>query len=472
MASVRILPPESAGKGTYCVTSSDRTRSGVTFAARVVGRETYRFVGPVAAALIVRSLVAFVVLRSMPLVSDAASYAEVAERLLEHFPGDFAYFWPPGMPYAIWAVWSVIGTGTTEARLLTVAIGVVNVVLVMLLARAVGGNDRIVTVAGWLAALFPPAVLLGTQTYSEGLTTTCLLAAVTLGLAGWRTGRSWLVACAGLPLGYAVVTRPAVVSVVVAFLLLAVVVRTRAVLLGSAGALALVLAVAAPVAAHNRAHDAGLTISTNNERNVWLGNNRYTPLYKTSHLAQRERDELPADVRAYIERIESRSDARQAMREETVRYVAAHPLESILRTVNRVRAFWGYDYVLSREIQKAYEWGDARLLLPLAFEAGGYLVVAVAIVVGLVAGRRHLSRAGLAVIAVLALAYQLPYAFVFTVSSYHAPALALLMPVAAAGAVELWTQHGGVFRQRGLILALCVFAAVQIEYTWFAVRYR
>lgn len=438
----------------------------------MVGATSFRFLAPLAAALIVRSLLAFAVLSSMPLVSDAASYAAVASLIRADFPGDFAYFWPPGMPYAIWAVWSLVGTGTAQARLLTVAIGVVNVALVMILARRAGGDDRVVAVAGWLAALFPPALLLATQTYSEGLTTTCLLAAVILGTAGWQSRRAWPVVLAGLPLGYGILTRPALVAVAVALLVLAVLTRSRQVILGAAGALVLAVAVIVPVAAHNHAHDEGWTVSTNNERNIWLGNNRYTPLYKTSHLAQREPEDLPAEVRAYIEGIEDRPDARRAMREETLRYVSDHPVPTLLRTVNRVRAFWGYDYVFSREIQKAFEWGDAKLLLPLALEAGGYLVVAVAVIVGLVAGRRRLHRPELVMFLALALAYQAPYALVFTVSSYHAPPLALLMPIAAAGALEAWTRRGALLRHRALVVALCVFAAVQIEYTWFAVRYR
>lgn len=432
----------------------------------------YRFLAPVAAALVVRSLVTFVLLRSLPLVSDAAEYAKVAARLRHGFPGDFAYFWPPGTPYAIWAVWSVIGTGTTQAQILSVAIGVVNVVLVMLVARRVGGDDRVVAVAGWLAALYPTIALLDTQTYSEGIVTTCLLSAVALGLAGFQNNRWWLVAVAGLPLGYGVLTRPALLSVVGAFVVLAALTLARPMVFGAAGALALVVALMAPVAAHNHAQGAGWTISTNNERNVWLGNNRYTPLYKTSHLAQREPDELPPDVRAYIERIEARPDARETMREEVVRYVVHHPLETVVRTLSRVRSFWGYDYLMSREIQKAYGWSDAGLLVPLVFEAGGYLMIAVAIIVGLAVGRRRLSRLGLVVLVVLTLAYQLPYALVFTVSVYHDPPIALLMPVAAAGVVEAWKRRGAVLRHRALVVALCVFAAIQIEYTWFAVKYR
>jgi 4-amino-4-deoxy-L-arabinose transferase-like glycosyltransferase len=432
----------------------------------------HRLIAPLAVAVVVRSLLAFVLLRSMPLVSDAAEYAKVAARLQHDFPGDFEYFWPPGTSYAIWAVWSVLGTGTTQARVLAVAIGVINVALVMAIARQVGADDRVVAVAGWVAALFPPAALLATQTYSHDLTTTCLLAAVSLALAGWHRSRWWLVALAGLPLGYGVLTRPPLLSVVVALLVLAVLTRARPVIVGAAAALALAVAVVAPVAAHNHAQGAGWTVSTNGERSVWLGNNRYTPLYKTSHLAQREPAELSPEVRAYVVGIESRTDARDVMVEETVDYVGDHPFETVIRTLNRVRAFWGYDYVLSREIQEAYGWSDATLLVPLAFEAGGYLLVAIAIIVGLVVGRSRLRRPELIVLVALALAYQLPYLFAFSVPSYHAPPVALLMPLAAAGTLEMWERRGAVLRHRWLLVALCLFAVAQVEFTLFAVRYR
>ena len=46
-------------------------------------------------ALLARVVLAFLVARHMPLVSDALSYDEDAREMLVRFPGDKAYYWPP-----------------------------------------------------------------------------------------------------------------------------------------------------------------------------------------------------------------------------------------------------------------------------------------------------------------------------------------------------------------------------------------
>src|SRR5438876_5885799 len=106
-----------------------------------------------------------------------------------------------------------------------------------------------------------------------------------------------------------------------------------------------------PAMQHKAARGAGGTISTNNEGNTWLGNNPYTPNYKTSELGQHPVSEFSPPVRRYLQRFTSRPNEREAQREEALRYIGEHPANTLLRTINRIREFWGFDYTFSRDIE-------------------------------------------------------------------------------------------------------------------------
>jgi hypothetical protein len=404
----------------------------------------------------------------------------VAEGLSKSFPGTTAYFWPPGLPFLLSGIFRVLGPGAAQARLLTVGAGVAGVALVVVLAEQVAREHRTVLAAGWLAALYPPSLLLAAQPYTEELALVCLVGTTVAVLKSWETRRAAWFAVAGAALGFGILVRPSLLSVAAALAVIGVIAwrrdraangKTRQLLVGAAAMAAVVAVILVPVAAFNANHGGGLNVSTNNERNLFLGNNRYTPLYKASHLAQRLPEELPPEVRAYLADFENRPDSRAAMRSEALRYMSSHPLETIVRTTNRIRSFWGFDYVLSREIQQAYGGGGLTLLVPLSLEAGGYVLVATLILVGLITARRRIRRPAVWLLPVLAGAFMVPYAIAFSVPVYHHPAVGLLLPFAAAGLWELNERRSGMLRDKWVVAGVALFAAVQIEFAWFAARF-
>jgi 4-amino-4-deoxy-L-arabinose transferase-like glycosyltransferase len=432
-----------------------------------------------------RALVALVALRSVPIVSDALSYSNAALDIKAHFPGP-AYFWPPGMPYALAAVYRVFGTSATSARLLTVTVGVACTALVAVLSGLVLRRPRDARIAAFAFALYPPSLLLASQPYSEELELLCLLALAVCLLLGLERRRPvWFVG-AGLAAGYAALTRPSSLTVPIALAVAgAVWVRRRRATghppdgrrLFASGTVAAVVAMAVvlPVALHNRSAGGGFTVSTNNERNLFLGNNRYTPLYKTSQFGQRTLDELPPDVRAYLQGFQNRPDARSAMLHEALSYMAGHPVQTLVRTVNRVQAFWGFDYVLSREVQKAKGWGDSKVLPLLALEAGGYLLVAVFAILGLALAWDRVTPAAAVLVLLMVLAFQIPYAIAFAVGFYHAAVIGFLFPFAAAGAGALLDRRPPLrtaLRRARVLVPLGVFVVVQAIYAYFAARFK
>jgi hypothetical protein len=425
-------------------------------------RLTWRWwVTIVSAAVGVRAFAAFVLLGAMPMVSDAREYFELGARFARGDLGG-AFYWPPGESVVLAVGFAAFGSSLVVARVLTIATSVGAVAFSALLARELAG-DRAGRAAGWMAALYAPSVLLCGQTYAQHLAALCLAALAYFGLRAAREGRPVLFALAGVALvpmlviawgGAALRERSARSSVVA----------------GAVLAAGVTLACVAPAFLHDERAGSGWTVSTNNERNLFLGNNPHTPDYKTSHLGQRSLDELDAQTREYLSAFYAREDSRAAMEHEALTYMLLHPFRTALRTFNRATSFWGFDYLASREIQRWHGWG-ARATLPLlALEGGSYLAVATLALVSLFAHRGIGDPGGRNWLLALALVYELPYALAFSGGTYHFPVMPLVVPIAAvalARPLEAWRR---VRRGRATWAALAAFAALQGQYAYYAVK--
>lgn len=436
--------------------------------------------GLVSAAILLRMVVAFVLLGNMPMVSDAKDYFDFAVRLAAGDLGG-AFYWPIGESALLAIPFAIFGPSVLVARLATIAVSVAAVVVTALVARELAG-PRVARTAGWISAAYPPSVLLCGQTYSQHLAALCLVSLAYFGLQALRRPTlAWFLG-AGLALGIGCLTRPSMLSVV-PVLLVAAVLTARArrssivrLALGGAAATAVAIACLVPVLAHNAHAGAGLSLSTNNERNLFLGNNPYTHDYATGHLGQRSLDELPPAAQAYLESFYERPDARSAMRHAAVDYVLGHPLRTAWRTFNRTVSFWGFDYLASREIQKWFGWRSLSTVPLLAVEAGSYCAVAALAIVALFvfggSGDRG-DRVWRIWLVSLAVSYEIPYSLAFSGGTYHFPVIPLLLPLAALAVEELrcrsaWLRLQGRSGRVGAV-ALCVFAAIEAQYAYYAV---
>ena len=308
-----------------------------------------------------RALVAFGLLGSMPMVSDASTTSRSVGGSLSATSGG-AFYWPPGEGIVLAAGFALLGPSIAVARGVTVAISAATTVLTALIAREVAG-DRAARTAGWMWAGYAPSVLLSGQPCAQHLAALCLAAVAYHGMRAARGRRLADFVATGLALGLGVLTRPSMASVafvvVAAWALVALANRRR----GGPWPRERRLRRASRSRAccrparTTRASGAGWTVSTNNERNLFLGNNPYTPDYKTSHLGQRPLDELGLETRSYLESFYARGDSRSAMQRAAIVYMVQHPVRTSRRTLNRAMSFWGFDYLASREIQK---WAGAE----------------------------------------------------------------------------------------------------------------
>lgn len=169
-------------------------------------------------ALIARVVVVLVTPHFIP-QTDAADYDRIAVSLVTkgHFPGSVLVpgptsLRPPLFPYALAAVYNVVGVGSQATRweagrLLEAALGAVTVLLIGLIALRLWGR-RAALVSSAIGAVYPPLVLVGSSLMSESLFIPLALASV---LAALRARTSphrirWSV-LSGVLLGLGALTR-------------------------------------------------------------------------------------------------------------------------------------------------------------------------------------------------------------------------------------------------------------------------
>jgi 4-amino-4-deoxy-L-arabinose transferase-like glycosyltransferase len=432
-------------------------------------------------AIVVRLALAFGLLGHMPMVSDAESYDDFAAKLAQDFPGHDAYYWPPGNAFLLAAAYALTGKSVVVARLLMLALSTASVWLVVLLARELSrGNQRVAAAAGWLAALYVPALFLVGQSYAQHLAAFTLLAFTYVGVRALKEDRLAFYAAAGVTLGVGCLTRPSMVSVFPVILVAWWVEgrrRRRAkgmahAVTGLALFVGFTVAIVAPVQAFNLSRGAGFTISTNNERNLFLGNNPYTPNYKTSQFGQRSLSELDPEVATYLRSYYERPDARDAMRREAIGFAVHHPLVTLYRTVNRTSAFWGFDYLGSRLIQKYEDWPTSRSLPVLALEAGAYSVVALFALAAVFAFRADVDPFWGWMVVCAVLGYEVPYALAFSGGTYHFPVMPLVVVFAAVplGTCGVREALSRAVQSRGALIAFAVFALIQLQYAYWTFK--
>ncbi len=302
------------------------------------------------AALAIRIGLAFFLFGGIPQTADALAYAQQARQMVAAASDVNVYFWPPGRSLALVPFFLAFGTLDFVVRANSIFFDVACVLMVAALAHQLLRRRSAARRSGWVAALYPPAVMLSGFSYSMNVTMFAmlcstyfaLLACRTCAKNGWLSLGAWFLS--GGFLGFAVLTRPSSASILLAaiaawigFLLLR---RIRPGLLGvanrisskmtiGAGAVCLlgVACCLAPVVKHQLDLGAGWCVSSNNEATFFYGNNPYTPHYKTWHLGSH--GELgPPGYEAYLATFSGRADKRSAMLREAWRYILRVPISS------------------------------------------------------------------------------------------------------------------------------------------------
>jgi 4-amino-4-deoxy-L-arabinose transferase-like glycosyltransferase len=400
-------------------------------------------IGLFAFMLLLNNVVGIWVLQGAPLMGDAADYFERALQLLNGMDNGRAHYWPPGGPYVLEGLLWL--TGRTDGGLVQVlmsGMSALTTAVVFLLALQVSGRRSVAWLAALCYGLSPTTLWMARQSESH---TFCAMwvALAALFAVRYVQRRGYLsLLLAALCLGMLVLTRPGSALLAAALaglpMLLALLGARTGIRLTWSHALlqSLVVCMAVlvmlwPTLQFNQARGAGWVLSTNNERNFFLGNNPYTHPYKTGHMAQRELSSLPPDVQAYLTRHYKAADPRAEMLRSSKDYILQEPGQFIRRCANRFANFWTFDYEQGRRLQLFLEPYGRIAVAPMALQA----VYSFALIALMLLGLPALWRAGQGAWVLSALGvcllYQAPHVVAFSSPVYRSGLAPLICLIAA-----------------------------------------
>lgn len=434
---------------------------------------------PIALAVgIALRLLVWVALADVALVADASVYTGMALALIRG--ESFEPYHPPGLSFLLLPAHALFGDAERVARAAMIAIYVATSLVLRAQTRALA-SPRAGNLAVVCFALYPTCIWISVEPLTQLPTAAYLLAIAWLAPGLVTRPHVWAAAGLGLATGALVLTRP---SALVFLLALPLYLVARG---AGARAAGVAVAVAAITVGGWLAHAQAMTgrfvfVNDANSLNFFIGNNAWTPLYKTwwfgSHAAG-ERG-VPADYSALEREIAAQPPAERERRyrAEALAQIAARPDLFALRTLNRARAYFALDSSTAGWMRLYGLVGSAGAVAVMAAEALFYLAfLAGAVLACLSPPGTADGRERQAVAAVVGLLYALPYFVAFAHPTYHFPVAVLALSLAAGfvdraarepapGALaRVWAAPG---RRRWLLAALAVLALIQVE--WVALN--
>ncbi|HXZ84390.1 MAG TPA: tetratricopeptide repeat protein [Myxococcota bacterium] len=398
-------------------------------------------------------------------IGDARAYLDWAREIAGgDWLGHEVFYQAPLYPYFLAVVLRLCGSETWGPRLVQ-ALG--GALAGLLLGRAAEGlfSRRVGLAAGVGLALYAPAVYfdgLIQKPALDGLLLAALLFALARSATPPSVGRA---AVAGALLGLLALSRENALA------LAPVVALWLALLPGAAGAgarasrvLALGLGlslVLVPVGLRNRAFgDRFLVTTAQLGPNLWIGNHagasgRYEPLRPNRGSARFEREDARALAEAALGRPLSPGEVSDYWRDRALAFMRAEPAAALALLARKLGLIWNAVELPDTEGIEAYAEASWLLRALFALFNFGWLVPLAA--VGALSAR---DWRRLWLLPALALALAASTALFYVFARYRYGLVPVLMPLAAAGAVELSAalRAGAALRAAGLGAAALALA--------------
>jgi 4-amino-4-deoxy-L-arabinose transferase-like glycosyltransferase len=404
-----------------------------------------------------------------PLISDSLYYHQSAIAWVDH--GQVDTYWPPGLPlYEAAFVW-LFGKGEIWVRLAMLPWFLWMCQNFYRIAYRL--HSRVAANIGLLLLALYPAMIHQSVEPLSYLPAAAILLALFGQMQAYveerKPGRLWR---AGILIGLLILFRPSAAIFLIALPPL-ILLRRRKFLPGFTLALFATLTVSPWLWLAHQQTGRIVPINDASSRNFYLGNNAWTPGYKTWYYGSHwtADPKLPAAFRAELQALEAmplgvqgRAYTRAAWTD-----IRARPLAFGVRTLSRMRTLLAFDTFAGARLR----WSGHPLAgmgyATLGIEAASYMLLGIAcIAFWFSETRRDLGGGSLAIITGFLLLYALPYWFSFSHPTYHLPMLPLMLLPAAVwlrqvlerGTLPQWQRKQTVRAW----LVLFVFVAIQVEW--------
>jgi 4-amino-4-deoxy-L-arabinose transferase-like glycosyltransferase len=438
-----------------------------SFAACLDSRRTIHFIVALAIAL---RCVAFAFLSHQPLTGDDTLYHDFAVRLLN---GSSIYpLVPPAVGYYLAICYRLFGATPLVARacMLPIAVGFLYA-LYAVAARFAGAKSA--NLLALVFAIYPLNVLCSVEPITESPASLFLMVSLLLVLIICAQPRFRNFVILGVTLGLLILTRPSALPMI-GLLPIYLIFRSRKWLASGLVALIPMVMIAAYISTVYRSTGHLVMINFSSTQNLFLGNNAYTPIYRTWWFSTHD-TQLPAGYQVLNAEIMSKPWYQQnaLYRHLALQSIASRPDLFVVRTFSRIRVYFAFDSYSGSLLLNRYFAGRTLAFAAIAVDCGLYLLVTLSAIFFLFTVSRNSERFWPTVTIVVVLAvYAAPYFISVSHPIYHYP-IVPLMGVLAAG---LWSDilegriiAAGAFLDRGakrvaVSLAVALFASIQVEY--------
>ena len=444
----------------------NRSFDGAQFSTRWSHDRAFWFV--VCFSILVRLLV-LASMGNAPFVFDGLEYRNMAMQLLDGH--SFVPYWPPGLPYYLSAFlavthsdvvlraamlffWLLFCWGTYRLAIVTDTVKVAWIILLIF-------------------SLAPVSIHLSLEPLTQLPVAALLLVAASAAIrCGRRSGWDEYVLL-GCSLGAMCLIRPSALLLLL-FLPAAAFFRDRrlfrcliAVAIGGALIFGWMIKV--------QRMTGKLAINSSNSYNLFYGNNPSTPLYRTWFFGSHAKPGSE-EIHKYPEYETTRTrtdnlpnfEPAGAYQRMAVQYIFHHPVMFVIRSVNRVLGFWGFDIFTAAQLRLASPTVHRWFPVVLFMDALIYLIVAGFSVFWMtLAPRCFWGQWETWLLAGPIFLYALPYWVSMSHATYHYP---IMMPLVFLGLGAKKVSEGSVKRVRRGYFALLVLGAVQVEWMFYLVR--
>ncbi len=404
-------------------------------------------------------VIATAVLVAYPATSDSISYKETAIRLLsgEHFEP----FWPPGLPYYLMVVYSIFDMSAWVDRGAMIVFYLLLALPLYWLTRDLFGYAA-ANLAVLIVSVYPNYIFQSVTVLTQLPVAACLMIAVYAIYRLSDRGNAAKLVVIGLALATATLFRPGSI-LLLGFVPLYIVYPRRPVLMAVVPVLVASWVIGGHIAYVYSINQNFMLINYANSYNLWLGNNEFTPLYRT-WLFGTDRSARPhaMDVRNWEIETHLPHVQDKLYRQDAIDHILERPDLFVVRSFNRARAYWGFDTIAGTRLIVEDIVPTIVGVVVIAVDALFYLFVMIPALVLII---NH-PREGLPLLLIggVAVVYAVPYVVSFAHPTYRVPVLPLMMVLSAG---YWFLEDRPIVYPHITWVALGVFVLIQFE--WAAV---
>lgn len=421
-------------------------------------------------------MVGLYLISAFPLKSDAFCYHKMALQLLHKV--EFHPYWPPGLPYYLSFFNSLFGESEFVSRACMILPYWMLSVFLFLLAKEIS-NRKVANIVVLVFSVFPTFVYHSVTSLTP-LPMAAVLVAIVYFTIRLRQNMSW--ACGiflGLLIGVGTLIRPSSLLLLL-FVPLYFVITKRRFLLPLVVAMSAILLISAWIFEVYQMTGNFVMINYSNKKNVFYGNNQWTPMYKTWLPMYTWRSSENEEFVALSEEIEKKPLPEQdkLYKRHTINHILSRPDLFLLRTLNRVRVYFAFDTFAGASLIKDLNIDKKIGLGIIMIDAIFYCSIASLAILFLfspfqIFGDRDTIRIFIGVI----LIYAIPYWLSRSHPTYHFPIVPILGVLAVVSGTMLLSEPRVVWRhivsskRRMYLLLFGIILFIYIQVEWIVMMY-